>query len=140
MKHLLHNLDFVKSHLLFALRVGSARSGLKEFTVCFLGCLAILVFGIVNIVARNSHSVFRRGQVVVFAELFRVDSVHCFLFEEVLVRSQSILEFSHWVFFISEIVSLLIESQNHVAVNIKCFPFNVLEVSTGSISAFFPVI
>ena len=76
--------------------------------------------------ACHSHRVFRRCQIIILAELFSVNAVHGLFFEEVLVRSQSSLEFVNRVFFISKIVSLLIQSQNHVAVNIKCLPLDVL--------------
>ena len=76
--------------------------------------------------ACHSHRVFGCCQIIILPELFSIDSVHGLLFEEVLVRSQSSLEFVNRVFFISKIVSLLIQSQNQFAVNIKCLPFNVL--------------
>ena len=72
------------------------------------------------------NRVFGRCQIIILAELFSINTFHRLLFEEVLVRSQSSLEFINRVFFISKIVSLLIQSQNHIAVNIKCLPFDVL--------------
>lgn len=72
------------------------------------------------------NRVFGRCQIIILTELFSINTFHGLLFEEVLVRSQSSLEFINRVFFISKIVSLLIQSQNHIAVNIKCLPFDVL--------------
>jgi len=82
--------------------------------------------GVVNSMARHPHCVFGRSQIIILTELFSINAFHGLLFEEILVRSQSSLEFVNRVFFISKIVPLLIQSQNHFAVNIKCLPFDVL--------------
>ena len=82
---------------------------------------------VVNSVAGYPHSIFRRSQIIIFAKLFHIYSLRGLLFEEVLVRSQSCLEFVDRLFFwFAKIVPILMKPQNHIAMNIKCLPLNVL--------------
>lgn len=80
------------------------------------------------------------GQIVIFAEFFRIDSFKRLLFEEFLISSQSLLKFVNRVFFFAKIVSLLIKSPDKLAMDIKCLFLDVLQVPAGAILSLFPIV